>query len=287
MKTHLECLPCFLEQAIRSARLATSDKILIDKTVCEAASLLSKIDLKNSPPQTGALIDRLAKELTGNIDPFMAIKKESTRHALAIYPQLKEMVMEAADPLLVAIKVAIAGNVIDLGVSHRFTLEKELANILQVPLAINHYAEFKKNLRETNHILYLGDNAGETVLDRILIEQMQKPTTFVVRENPVINDATIEDARQAGLEQVATIISSGSPAPATILTLCSQEFQKTFREATFIISKGQGNFEALSDEESPIFYLFKAKCDVVANYLNVKLGDNILKANQLFLGNGD
>jgi uncharacterized protein with ATP-grasp and redox domains len=282
MDTQLECLPCFLSQAIRTARLATNDKDLVKKATREATRHLLHIDLNNPPAQIGAQIHRLIKEITANDDPFINIKRESTRQALAFYPRLKEMVAGAVDPMLAAIKVAIAGNIIDFGVTHTFNLENELSVILNTPLAIDHYQEFREHLQAADQILYLGDNAGETVFDRILIEQIARPTTFVVREGPVINDATEEDAREAGLDRVATIISSGAETPATILSLCSPEFMDIFKKAEFIISKGQGNFEALSDITAPIFYLLKAKCRVVADYLKVSLGDIILKVNQYF-----
>lgn len=287
MDTQLECFPCFLSQAIRTARLATNDENLVKKATHEAARLLLKVELNKPPAQIGAQIDRLVKRVTDTDDPFIAVKKECTRQALAFYPPMKAMVAKAKDPLVTAIKVAIAGNIIDFGISNTFSLEKDLSSIVNTPLAIDHTREFRERLQTTNRILYLGDNAGETVFDRVLIEQIAKPTTFVVRERPVINDATAGEAREAGLHQVATIISSGTEAPATILSLCNPKFVDIFRKADFIISKGQGNFEALSDITAPIFYLLKAKCSVVADYLKVDLGGLVLKANQYLLNGKD
>ena len=125
--------------------------------------------------------------------------------------------------------------------------------------------------------LYIGDNAGESVFDRILIERLNKPVTYIVREIPIINDVTYKDALQAGIDKVATIFSSGTRAPGTFLKKCSREFIEMFNSAKFIISKGQGNYEGLSNEKHRIFFLLKAKCYVIANDIGVSEGDIVLK----------
>ena len=125
--------------------------------------------------------------------------------------------------------------------------------------------------------LYLGDNAGESVFDKLLIETINKPVFYATREVPVINDVIIDDAIASGLNSVAEIISSGSPAPGIILPLCSDEFLSVFQKADMIISKGQGNYEGLSDADRNIFFLLKAKCPVIAKDLNVNVNDIILK----------
>ena len=129
--------------------------------------------------------------------------------------------------------------------------------------------------------MYIADNAGEIVFDRVLIEQFKnKKSIFAVRSGPIINDALVEDAIACGIYKCARIISSGCDAPGTILRFCNKKFLKIYRDADLIISKGQGNFEALADEKRPIFFLFRAKCPVVAKHLNCKLGDVILTRRQ-------
>jgi hypothetical protein len=156
-------------------------------------------------------------------------------------------------------------------------MEQDLLTILDQPMAICHLDSFVSTLSSAKSILYLGDNAGESVFDKILIEAMQKPVTYVVREHPVINDVTMEDALASGIQEVASIISSGSDAPGILLNDCSDEFRHAFENADMIISKGQGNYETLSETTRPVFFLLKAKCHVIAHHLGVNENDIVLK----------
>jgi uncharacterized protein with ATP-grasp and redox domains len=187
------------------------------------------------------------------------------------------MVEKAEDPLKTAVMLAITGNVIDFGANPQFRLEEEIQEVAQKEPTINHYEDLEDRLAHAREILYIGDNAGETVFDRVLIETLGKPVTFVVREGPIINDATREDATKSGLDKVATVVSSGCDAPGTVLSRCTGEFLDHFERADLIISKGQGNYETLSGENRPIFHLLKAKCPVIAKDLGVEVGDWVIK----------
>ena len=277
MKTYFDCFPCFLEQALRAARIATDDEKKIKKVLDEVGMMLRNIPLESTPPESGKMIYNKVSEITGNLDPYREIKRESTKKALSLYPSLKNHVERSNDRLLTAIRIAIAGNVIDFGPNLGFDLEDEIEEVLDKDFAICDYGSFKDRFDEAHEILYIGDNAGECVFDRILIEEMKKPVIYVVRDVPIINDATYEDAVQAGIDQVATILSSGTDAPGTILKTCSAEFKKIYDSSEFIISKGQGNYEALSNERHPIFFLLKTKCRVIADDIGVGEGDIILK----------
>jgi uncharacterized protein with ATP-grasp and redox domains len=277
MKTYLDCFPCFLNQALRAGRIATGDEKKIKLLLDEVGMMLRDIPLESSPPESGRLIYRKVSEITGNSDPYKEMKEESTKKGLSLYPSLKDHVEKSNDKLLTAIRIAIAGNVIDFGANRDFDIEKEIDAALERDFAIFDYGSFRDRLEGADEILFIGDNAGECVFDRILIETMKKPVVYVVREVPVINDATYEDAVQAGLDKVATIISSGTDAPGTILNTCSAEFKQVFESAGFIISKGQGNYEALSNEEKSIFFLLKVKCHVIADHIGLAEDDIILK----------
>jgi uncharacterized protein with ATP-grasp and redox domains len=277
MRTYLDCLPCFLNQALRAGRIATDDEKKIKQLLDEVGIMIGKIPLENTPPETGRLVYRKVGEITGKPDPYKEIKKESTQKCMALYPCLKKKVKMSNDKLLTAIRIAIAGNVIDFGVGRRFNIREEIDNVLKNNFAVCDYDKFRTHLDKTDEILYIGDNAGECVFDRILIEEMKKPVTYIVRNVPVINDATYEDAVQAGIDKVATILSSGTDAPGTILNTCSAEFKKVYDNSKFIISKGQGNYEALSNEKRPIFFLLKVKCHVIAKDIGVNEDDIILK----------
>ncbi len=277
MRTYLDCIPCFMSQALRAGRAAKLDEKEI-KTLLDAVGMSIKdIPMESSPPETATVIYQKIREVTGITDPFAGIKEENIREVLTLYPGLKKTVKNSEDPLLTAIRLAIAGNVIDFGVNKEFDLSHDIQQILQQDFAIFDYEALKTHLKKAGSILYLGDNAGESVFDRILIEEMGKPATFVVRGTPVINDVTHEDAILSGLDEVADIISSGSATPGIVPALCSKEFTEELQKADMIISKGQGNYEGLSDANIPIFFLLKVKCQVIARDIGVRENDIILK----------
>jgi len=281
MKTYFDCFPCFVEQAVRAARLVTEDEKLIKQVLDEVGVYFPKIPMSSTPPETGEFIYRKIREITGVNDPYKAAKKASIEEVLAIYPRMQEMVRDADDPVLTAIKLATIGNVLDFGISRKYNLMEEIEKISEMKYAVFHYNEFREQLRGVSSILYLGDNAGESVFDRLLIETLEVPVTYVVKETPVINDAILEDAIDSGLDEVAEIISSGSSAPGTILRLCNETFLERFDTAELVISKGQGNYEGLSGVDRKVFFLLRAKCPVIARDIGVELNDFILEGINL------
>jgi len=154
--------------------------------------MLQNISLESTPPESGRLIYKKVHEITGNPDPYREIKSQSTKKALSLYPYLKSLVHNSENRLLTAIRIAIAGNVIDFGPNQAFDMKEEIETTRSKAFAVCDYEQFKTALAQSDRILYLGDNAGECVFDRVLLETMNKPATYVVREKPVINDATLE-----------------------------------------------------------------------------------------------
>lgn len=281
MKTYLECIPCFFKQALFAARAATKDEIKARQVLDRIGGLLPDIPLDSPPPETARLIYSAVREITGVIDPFSVLKEESIKRALSLYSRLKSWVDGSKDPLRMAVKIAIVGNVIDFGANAYFDLEGELADSFKRELLIDHYDSFRQGLAHAQNVLYLADNAGETVFDKVLIETMKKDVVYAVREVPVINDATVFDAKKSGIGEVASVLSSGCDAPGTVLNRCSREFLDAFENADIIISKGQGNLESLSGQEGPIYFLLKVKCPVIARHLDSKEGGMILKDGRL------
>jgi len=281
MKTYLDCIPCFFRQGLEAARMATEDEEKQRKVLDEIAKELPQIPINSTPPEMGRKIHKIVRRIAGSSDPYKKIKDKYNKIALRLYPKLRGRVEKANDPLLMGIRVAIAGNIIDFGVNTHIDLEQEIEQILKQDFAIFDYIPFKKALECTDELLYIADNSSEVVFDRILIELMRersdKKVTYVVREKPIINDATMEDALFCGVDKVARIISSGSDGPGTFLSSAKNEFRTYFNRAKLIISKGQGNYETLSEEDKPIFFLLKAKCPVVAKDLGCKAGDIVLK----------
>ncbi len=285
MKTYLDCLPCLLRQVLEAARAATEDENIHRKVLDSVARMLPQFSLGATPPEIGQKCYRLVSQITGNDDPFREEKRKANQMVLALYPRLKQAVANSDDPLLTACKLAIAGNTMDLAPQSSYSdLDSIIESALRSPLAIDNYLEFRRSIELSSHILYLGDNAGEIVFDRILIEELRQikefQIDFVVREKPIINDVTWHDAISVGLDRVATIISNGSDAPATILSQCSPQMLRLYHSADTIIAKGQGNYESLSEEQNNIFFLLRAKCTVVARLLGVDIGDAILKGQK-------
>ena len=278
MKTFLECLPCMMQQALRAGRMSSGDDLTIKKILDEVGGMIKEIPMYSTPAESGALVYQRIREITGVVDPYKKIKEASIKEAKALYPELKKLVKNAENPLLTAIRIAIAGNIIDFGMSKKFSLVDDVKRILKQDFAILDFTDFQDSLKTAESILYLGDNAGESVFDKILIEELGKPVTYVVREIPVINDVVYQDAVDSGLNEVAEIISSGTTAPGTILHLCTDEFNQRFDKADMIISKGQGNYEGLSNVERSVFFLLKAKCPVIARDMGVKEDDIVLQS---------
>ena len=277
MKTYLDCYPCFLRQALNAARRANASddqqRQILLKTMDELASLPADA----TPPQMASRIHRQVRQLTKISDPYRQAKDEATQQALALYPKLKKLVSLSSEPLETALRIAIAGNIIDLGVAESYDLEATLERVLRQNLAINDIETLRTALMEHRSILYLADNAGETVFDRVLIETLDQSITYVVKASPIINDATREDAIAAGIDRAAEIIDNGSDAPGTLLDQCSKSFRDRFSQAKMIIAKGQANYESLSGNPAPIFFLLQAKCSVIARNLGVDEGSIILK----------
>ena len=267
-----------LQQALRTGRIATDDENQIKQILDTVGTMIKDIPMDRPPTETGNIIYRLIREITGVDDPYKDIKSANIKEVLALYPDLKQMVNNSRDRLLKAIRLAIAGNVIDFGVNKEFNIPQAVKQTIIQDFAILDMEIFRDQLEKAQSVLYLGDNAGESVFDKLLIEELGKPVIYVVRDGPVINDVTMEDAVESGIDQVAEIISSGSPAPATVLSLCNDQFLKHFANADMIISKGQGNYESLSGVNRSIFFLLKAKCHLIANHLGVRENDIVLKA---------
>ncbi len=280
MKIYPECVPCFFKQALTTLRMATQDEKLHFKGLKEILKQMPELLKLPTPTHVGRVIHNLPKKIANNPDPYKEAKIRNTEQALKLYPKLKERVNNSKDRLLAAIKVAVAGNIIDFACG--FNFKEDLEHTLNLDFQVLDYKEFKRELEEVDEILYLADNAGETVFDHVLIEELNKfnkKVLYAVRGVPVLNDATEEDARRAGIHEVAEIINSGTDAPGAVLEYCTPEFRKLFYESKLIISKGQGNLEALSEVKAPIYFLFKVKCPGVARELGMNLGDIVFKRN--------
>jgi hypothetical protein len=246
--------------------------------VTETLAFLQTLPPGVSPPAIAHAVHRIVRERLGDGDPYLAAKAGSTRAALALYPRLKALVARSADPLDTAVRVSIAGNIIDFGVSDDVPdLWATVEQVMAAPLAIDHQDVLRSALAVADHVLYLADNAGETVFDRVLVEQLEPPVVYAVKGGPVLNDATRTDALAAGLDACATVVENGSNAPGTILDLCSGEFRDAFARAPLIIAKGQANDETLSEAGPRVFCLLQVKCPVIAGDVEVPVGSAVVR----------
>jgi uncharacterized protein with ATP-grasp and redox domains len=280
MKTFLDCIPCFFRQALDAARLATNDESIHEQALRDVLDLTKDMDLHQSPPAMSRHIHRRIRELVENPDPYRHLKQRHNQLALELYDLLEPMVRDSENPLETAVRLAIAGNIIDLGVKTSLT-EKDINSTIQQSLndSFNHSAveRLRADADKADEILYLLDNAGEIVFDRLLIEQLPaEKITAVVKGAPIINDALMEDANAVGLTKIVTVINNGSDAPGTILETCSDVFRSRFDQADLVIAKGQGNYETLSHIDKDIYFILKAKCPVIALDLDCAAGQMIL-----------
>ena len=279
MRTTLDCIPCFIRQTLEVARMVSTDPCVHERTVRELLSLLSDMDLNESPPFTAQRIHRQLLKTLGVADPYREAKDRQNRLAMAMLVELRTRIESAKDPLALALRLAIAGNIIDMGTAVVLTEDSVRSSIESVmeERFVGDLHRFREAVSNAHDILYLADNAGEIAFDRLLIEQLlPRRITVAVRGAPIINDATVVDAYAVGLNEVAEIIDNGSDAPGTILDDCSDELKRHFRYADLILAKGQGNLETLSENTSNIFFLFKAKCPIVADLVRVPLGTQVL-----------
>lgn len=280
MKTYADCYLCFLRQTLSLTRHFGLDDEARVHVMKRVMAVLLEIDPHNTPPRAATGIQEIIREETGRADPYATLKERSTQDALALLPKLRSLVRDADDPFYTAVRLAIAGNIIDYAAMDGYDLQASVERALQEPLVIDHTAALREAIARAEWVLYLSDNAGETVFDRLLVEQIETPVYYAVRSGPVSNDATEQDATAAGVHEVAQIVANGSNTLGTLLDRCSEEFQRMFAQAEVIIAKGQANYETLSGGGKRLFFLLQTKCDVVARHAGVPVGSHVALQDQ-------
>lgn len=281
MQTHLDCIPCFIRQSLEVIRQVCDDEEVVKKTLKRVLKETSEFDMSLSPPEMGQRIHRIIREESGNRDPYQKIKEKSTEYALALVDSVEKMLEESNNVFSTAVRFAIAGNIMDFALLSAWDMSRIEDSFNKVS---NHLADekmigaLKDDIKKSNNVLILGDNAGEAVFDRILIENLPKKVDvyYAVKDMPIINDATLKDAKEAGIDNVAKIISNGTDAPGTILDKCSQEFLRIYESADVVIAKGQANFETLNLAARKVYFLTQIKCPVIADRYGYKVGDWIV-----------
>ncbi len=280
MKTHFDCIPCFVRQTLETIKLTSDDPQLHERAMREIMSVLSQMDFENEPVIMGREIQRLIQRLSGNSDPYKVLKQQYNQMALDLYPQLKARIKAAENGFEVAARLALAGNMIDFGTG-RMLDPSEVSVTIELALSADLKGDIQSlytAVESSRSILYVGDNCGEIVFDRLFIEQLiADRVTYAVRAAPIINDVTIEDARYTGMTERVRVIDSGSDAPGVLLAECSQAFKKAFDHADLIIAKGQGNYETLHAVDRHIAFMLKVKCPAVARHIGHEIGSYVIK----------
>ena len=279
MKTALDCVPCIVRQSLDAGRAVSDDPAVHEQVVRDTLRWVADVKAGESPVLLGQRLHRRLRELTGVEDPYRAEKDRHNRMVLRLLPELRECIDASDDPFGLAVKLAIAGNIIDLGVSGTVPDDEIRASVdqaLDEPV-LGLVEDLRLDVEQAERILYLADNCGEIAFDRLLVERLPtERVTVAVRGKPILNDATMEDARTVGLTDLVEVIDNGSDAPGTLLDDCNPEFRRRFAEADLIIAKGQGNYESLNDVDAPIYFLFKVKCMVVAEHIGEPVGGHVV-----------
>jgi len=283
-----ECYLCIYKQVYKITEKFNLDDEKASEVLREGAKILSKYDISVTPPEIAAEEYGKISEILDIEDLFEEEKKEAILEALKFKQILKKRLFKSKDKLFDACKIAVAGNVIDLGVHQEYNLEKEIKKIFEMNFKRCDYEDFKISVIDSESICYLADNAGENVFDELLIETIKEfnpdvKVYYVVRGKPVINDVTLKDLNIEGLEifELAQVVDSGVPSPGFHLKFANEISKKIFYEADMVISKGMGNFECLYNEcKRSIFYPFKVKCEVVAREVEANVGEYVFLKNE-------
>lgn len=273
-----ECYFCHIKTVEKLVnKYATESEVAEDFIFC-VHELIGK-DHTRGNARLSTEVHRLARQHFNNSDLYTIEKQHANELLLDNYEFWESIVHESEDPFATAAKLAVIGNIIDYGAHIVLDdISKQIEGLFKQDLKINKTAELEKAIKKAGNILYLGDNCGEVVFDKLFIETMKHlNVTFAVRGKPVINDVTMEDARQVGIDRVCNVISNGADAPSTLLEMCSDEFVDVFNKADLIISKGQGNYEGLMNDLHPnIFFMLIAKCNPMAESLGVHKNDMVI-----------
>jgi uncharacterized protein with ATP-grasp and redox domains len=276
LKATLDCLECIAAQALRAARVVTDDPSVQRAILNETVKRIPDLDMERSPAELSLIAYELASSLSGNRDAYRALRREQNAFAMRLEPSLRGRVRNSGEPLVTALHLAAAGNVIDLGVQHAAEIDVQAAieQVMSERFAVDHTEAFLESLARSKDLVFLLDNAGEIVFDKILIEELLPYTkvTAVVKAGPIINDVLMEDAEQVGLTEVCEVIDNGGAFVGSPLDLVPASFRERLGRADMIVGKGQGNYETVDAFPGDVFLILRAKCEVVARHMGVQYG---------------
>ena len=285
MKIELDCFSCIFRQVLEAGRMSTDDEKLIRDILNHYANMIPEIKENDTAPGVVADIQKIIKEKTNKKDPYKDFKEKHIKWALKLYSDVKEIIESSDETLQAALIMSAMGNSIDAGVSLDVDIDSSIKNAVNRGFSYSDFNIFNEQLKKSKSLLIIADNAGEAVFDKLMIEEFNKyynlDIIYAVRGEPILNDVTMKEAKKIGINNVCKLISSGCDTPGMILDRVNDNFENLFKNSDVIISKGQGNYEGLSEVKRPVFFLLKAKCDLIAN----KLGSGIKKGDLVFMLN--
>lgn len=278
MKTEFACIPCAINSYLRLCETGVVKEEDREGLLRKLLSLLSESSYEMSPPALGREIHRLIRQELKNPDPYKAIKVSFNKQMLDLVPELEKRVLDSEDSFNAALRLAIAGNVIDFGAKYQYDILEAIDRIMVSDLALDDSEKLKEAIANAQSLMYIGDNCGEIVMDKLFLQYMDVPKKyFVVRGAPIINDITTDDAEYVQMEEVASIITTGDDSPGAVWESSSEEFRTLFDQVDVVISKGQGNLEGLLDiRHKNIYFLLVTKCELIADKLGVEKGNYIV-----------
>ncbi len=278
MNLNLDCILCNIKQVLTVTDLLKLDAANKEIIMRNVLGYLESADYKRSNPEViGGTWDIITNHINDK-NPYKEIKCYYNAELSNITGKVKELINQSQDQFDTALKIAITANLIDFAANHTFDeamLLRKITTIHEQHLAINDSKELYEELKTAGTLLYLGDNCGEIVLDKIFIECIKQDfpnikVYFGVRGKPIVNDVTIDDANMVKMQDVAEVISNGDGSLGTVIARTTTAFREVFYQADVIIAKGQGNFESLSEiDRGNIFFLFMVKCEAVASCLKI------------------
>jgi uncharacterized protein with ATP-grasp and redox domains len=274
-----DCLACLYNQMLRTSKAMHCDDGCATRIMEETAAAIARLPMEQTPPEAAAILYPIAADIAGTDDPYRELKKQAVARARALIPEVAAMVKRSEDPLDAALRASVAGNVIDYATQVQFSLEEELEKIFHTPFAVDDKAIFLERLRDSQHLLVIGDNVGEHLFDKVMLETIHRfypelKLYYMVRGRPIINDVTMEEAMEAGLQDLAILVDSCVDTPGFLVERASEAAREIYQSADLVLAKGMGNFECMESlADKRVMFLLKIKCSVVAEKVGENIGD--------------
>ncbi len=280
-----DCLVCLFNQALRVSKAINCNERCADEILQKIALEISKLSVSQTPPEAAAILYPEISQIVGKEDLYEEKKIESTNKAFEFIDFVKSEINNSPDKIDAALRAAVAGNVIDFATEVMFDIDKEIEKIFHTDFAIDDKKLFAQKLKTAKTLLIIGDNAGEHVFDKIMIETIKDiypdlEVYYAVRGKPIINDVTTVEAKAIDLDKVCEIVDSGVDTPGFVYERANEKMKRLYDECDLILAKGMGNFECMEDKKDKrLFFLFKVKCSVVASTIDKNIGDLICLNN--------